>query len=67
MSYMYYSAFGSLVTVVVAMIVSLCTTSEEYDRKLIHPLISRTTELKKKPNKEVLSTVVPKSILPEKY
>lgn len=41
MSYMYYSVLGSIVTVGVGMIVSLCTSSEEYDPKLIHPMISR--------------------------
>lgn len=41
MSYMYYSVFGSIVTVGVGAIVSLCTSSDDYDPKLIHPMISR--------------------------
>lgn len=43
MSYMYYSVFGSIVTVGVGIIVSLCTTGDDYDPKLIHPMISRRT------------------------
>lgn len=41
MSYMYYSVFGSFLTVAVGITVSLCTSSEDYDPKLIHPMISR--------------------------
>lgn len=41
MSYMYYSVFGSFLTVGVGIAVSLCTSSEDYDPKLIHPMISR--------------------------
>lgn len=78
MSYMYYSVIGSLVTIIVAMIVSLCTPSEEYNRKLLHPMISQTPELSpEKPNsncinnnnKEVLNnvSVVLKSAIPEKF
>lgn len=45
MSYMYYSVVGALVTVSVGCIVSLCTASDsdKYDRKLVHPMILRTT------------------------
>lgn len=67
MSYMYYSVFGSIVTITVGIIVSLCTTSEEYDRKLIHPFISRQTESVEKPNKVIIKTVPTLQAVPEKY
>lgn len=40
-SYMYYSLFGTLITVVVGMIVSLLTYSKDdaYDSKFIHPCV----------------------------
>lgn len=41
MSYMYYSVFGSFLTVGVGITISLCTSKEDYDPKLIHPMISR--------------------------
>lgn len=41
MSYMYYSVFGSIVTVVVGCIVSLLTKGKDFDSKLIHPVLSR--------------------------
>lgn len=41
MSYMYYSVFGSIVTVVVGCVVSLLTNTKEFDSKLIHPVLSR--------------------------
>lgn len=46
-SYMYYSLFGTCITVVVGMIVSLLTRSESdaYDSKYIHPAIYRITKM----------------------
>lgn len=46
-SYMYYSLFGTCITVVVGMIVSLLTRSESdaYDSKYIHPGVYRITKL----------------------
>lgn len=41
MSYMYYSVFGSIVTVVVGCIVSLLTDTKDFDSKLVHPVLSR--------------------------
>lgn len=41
MSYMYYSVFGSFVTVIVGCIVSLLTNSHTYDSTLVHPTVSR--------------------------
>lgn len=44
MSFMYYSVFGSLVTVVVGIVVSAFTESgadDSYSAKLLHPLIRR--------------------------
>lgn len=42
-SYMYYSLFGTLITVLVGMAVSLLTQSEAdaYDSKFIHPIVYR--------------------------
>lgn len=42
-SYMYYSLFGTLITVLVGMLVSLLTQSEDdaYDAKFIHPVVYR--------------------------
>lgn len=42
-SYMYYSLFGTLITVFVGMIVSLMTLSkaDAYDSKFIHPIVYR--------------------------
>lgn len=48
MSYMYYSVFGSIVTVFVGTLVSLFTTTEDYDSNLIHPVLSRF--VKKQPS-----------------
>lgn len=82
MSYMYYSVFGSIVTVSVGMIVSLMTSSEEYDPKLIHPMISgrkheAESNCEKPARKEnvithtsnvITSTAVSTSVtMPEKY
>lgn len=46
-SYMYYSLFGTLITVSVGMIVSLLTLSKSdaYDSKFIHPWIYKLTKL----------------------
>jgi len=46
-SYMYYSLFGTLITVLVGMIVSLLTRSkaDAYDAKYIHPAVYRFTKL----------------------
>lgn len=46
MSYMYYSVFGSVVTVVVGCIVSLATNTKAYDSTLVHPLVSRFVKSK---------------------
>lgn len=46
MSYMYYSVFGSFVTVVVGCIVSLFTNTKSYDSTLVHPLVSRFVKSK---------------------
>lgn len=46
MSYMYYSVFGSIVTVVVGCIVSLMTTSDAYDSTLVHPMMSKFVKSK---------------------
>lgn len=45
-SYMYYSLFGTLITVVVGIVVSICTYSDadSYDSKYIHPMIYRLTK-----------------------
>lgn len=45
-TYMYYSLFGTLITVFVGIIVSLFTRSESdcYESKYIHPLILRITK-----------------------
>lgn len=45
-SYMYYSLFGTTITVLVGIIVSLFTRSESdaYDAKYIHPLVYRITK-----------------------
>lgn len=82
MSYMYYSVFGSIVTIGVGMIVSLCTPSEDYDPKLIHPMVSRKSRNAKstckkpvrkeksvsEPPKITTSTAVATSVpMPEKY
>lgn len=42
-SYMYYSLFGTMITVFVGIIVSLLTQSKEdaYDAKFIHPMVYR--------------------------
>jgi solute carrier family 5 (sodium-coupled monocarboxylate transporter), member 8/12 len=42
-SYMYYSLFGTLITVLVGMVVSLLTLSEAdaYDSKYVHPMVYR--------------------------
>jgi solute carrier family 5 (sodium-coupled monocarboxylate transporter), member 8/12 len=42
-SYMYYSLFGTMITVLVGMVVSLLTLSEAdaYDSKYIHPMVYR--------------------------
>lgn len=44
MSYMYYSVLGTVVTVSVGCIVSLCTETKEYDSKLIHPMLARRSD-----------------------
>lgn len=46
-SYMYYSLFGTLITVGVGVIVSLLTYSESdaYDSKYIHPMVYRVAKL----------------------
>lgn len=41
MSYMYYSVFGTIVTILVGSLVSLCSETKEYDPKLIHPWLGR--------------------------
>lgn len=46
MSYMYYSVFGSIVTVLVGCIVSLFTHTEGYDATLVHPMVSRFVKSK---------------------
>lgn len=46
MSYMYYSVFGSIVTVVVGCVVSLLTKTKAYDSALVHPLVSRFVKSK---------------------
>lgn len=46
MSYMYYSVFGSIVTVVVGSIVSLLSNSKAYDPTLVHPMVSRFVKSK---------------------
>lgn len=46
MSYMYYSVFGSIVTVLVGCIVSLLTNTEGYDSALVHPSVSRFVKSK---------------------
>lgn len=46
MSYMYYSVFGSFVTVFVGCIVSLMTSSESYDSSLVHPMMSKFVKSK---------------------
>lgn len=45
-SYMYYSLFGTLITVFVGMAVSLLTQSRDdaYDSKFIHPVVYRMTK-----------------------
>lgn len=45
-SYMYYSLFGTTITVVVGIVVSLLTTSKDdaYESKYVHPVISRFTK-----------------------
>lgn len=42
-SYMYYSLLGTVITVVIGYVVSICTQSEDdaYDYNLIHPTIYR--------------------------
>lgn len=46
-SYMYYAFFGTLITVVVGMVVSLLTMSKSdaYDSKYIHPVVYKMTKL----------------------
>lgn len=46
-SYMYYSLFGTLITVGVGIVVSLCTLSDadSYDSKYIHPVVYRLAKL----------------------
>lgn len=41
MTYMYYSVVGTLVTIIVAVIVSYFTASDDdtYDEKLLHPMV----------------------------
>lgn len=71
-SYMYYSLFGTLITVVVGIVISLCTysDSDSYDSKFIHPMVYRLTKMF--PNSEKLfsneqkdSTGIKKSSLKE--
>ncbi|XP_031635976.1 sodium-coupled monocarboxylate transporter 1 [Contarinia nasturtii] len=70
MSYMYYSVFGSIVTVVVGCIVSLFTTSHLYDSTLVHPVVSRfvkpKTELpvinEKQPHRIINSISAPEKL-----
>lgn len=46
-SYMYYAFFGTLITVVVGIVVSLLTMSKNdaYDSKYIHPVVYKVTKL----------------------
>lgn len=46
-SYMYYAFFGTAITVLVGMLVSLITQSESdaYDSKYIHPVVYKITKL----------------------
>lgn len=46
-SYMYYAFFGTAITVVVGMLVSLVTQSDSdaYDSKYIHPVVYKITKL----------------------
>ena len=55
MSYMYYSVLGSIITVLVGAIVSLCTQSpgDVYDKKLIHPMLSAESRRKHKEARNV--------------
>lgn len=48
MSYMYYSVVGSLITVLVGCIVSLCTSdgNDKSNRQLVHPILLRWTASK---------------------
>ena len=63
MSYMYYSVFGSIVTVLVGCIVSLFTNTEGYDSTLVHPTVSRFVKSKselptvndEKPRREIFN------------
>lgn len=43
MSYMYYAVLGTFVTIIVAIIVSYCTASEEdaFDENLLHPCVRK--------------------------
>uniref|UniRef100_A0A336LQ40 CSON000743 protein n=1 Tax=Culicoides sonorensis TaxID=179676 RepID=A0A336LQ40_CULSO len=45
-SYMYYSVFGTLITVVIGVLISALTQSDEdnYESKLVHPLVYKFTQ-----------------------
>lgn len=74
MSYMYYSVFGSIVTVLVGCIVSLFTKSEGYESTLVHPSLSRFVKQKselpvidEKPHRTIINSLSQASIqIPEK-
>lgn len=64
MSYMYYSVFGSFVTIVVGCIVSLLTNTNAYDSTLVHPLVSRFVKSKaelpvvdEKPRQAIINSI----------
>lgn len=73
MSYMYYSVFGSIVTVFVGCIVSLLTRTSDYDSKLVHPILSRfvksnpSTMIDEKPRQIIVNSLSVPEKQREKY
>lgn len=64
MTYMYYSVFGSFVTVIVGCIVSLLTRAEGYDSALVHPSLSQFVKSKtqlpivdEKPRQTIINSI----------
>lgn len=69
MSYMYYSVFGSIVTVVVGCIVSLLTNTKTYDSTLVHPTVSRFVRSKSElpmTNEKPCQAIINSLSVPEK-